>query len=557
MSCKIPAVVEEYLREVEEEKYKTCKEQKALCAYVRRVFSSEDIYVNEERLEKYLNLAKYTKFKTLFPWEKFLTALWLCTYRADGRPRWRQVFSMLGRGAGKDGYIAYSSLCMLSPYNPVKYYDVDICAINEEQAMRPVTDLVESLEDPERSQKLSRHYYHTKEKVKGRVNLGTMRGRTNNPKGKDGMRSGCIVFNEVHTYENYQNITVFKTGQGKTEEPRVGFFTSNGEVSDGPLDDYLDRSRAILFEGADDKGFLPFVCHLDSREEVNDPENWTKANPSLPYLPALADEIEEEYEDWKLNPAENRSFMTKRMGLRDVGGDMAVTDYEKIKATNVELPDITGHDCVVGIDYAELSDFASVTAAFHADGKICVLHHSWLCLQSKNLFRIKAPYREWANMGLLTLVDDVSISPGLLTEYIENIGTRANIRKFALDHFRWTLVSSAFRDIGVDASDRERVKLIRPSDIMQIVPSIQEAFDRERFIWGNDPCLRWAANNTKRVRASRSAGSDTGNFYYAKIEAKSRKTDPFMALVAAMCIENILDDAEGCAELCIPGAVSL
>jgi nanoRNase/pAp phosphatase (c-di-AMP/oligoRNAs hydrolase) len=34
--------------------------------------------------------------------------------------------------------------------------------------------------------------------------------------------------------------------------------------------------------------------------------------------------------------------------------------------------------------------------------------------------------------------------------------------------------------------------------------------------------------------------TDTGNFIYAKIEAKSRKTDPFMALVAGMVAEQAL-----------------
>ena len=33
---------------------------------------------------------------------------------------------------------------------------------------------------------------------------------------------------------------------------------------------------------------------------------------------------------------------------------------------------------------------------------------------------------------------------------------------------------------------------------------------------------------------------DTGNYIYAKIEGKSRKTDPFMALVASMVIEPVL-----------------
>ena len=113
-----------------------------------------------------------------------------------------------------------------------------------------------------------------------------------------------------------------------------------------------------------------------------------------------------------------------------------------------------------------------------------------------------------------------------------------------MDHYRWTMMSEALRKIGFDANDKERVKLVRPSDIMSIEPVIQECFDREQFCWGNNPCLRWAVNNTKRVRSSRKMGVDTGNFIYAKIEAKSRKTDPWMALVASMVVEPELGTGE-------------
>ena len=79
--------------------------------------------------------------------------------------------------------------------------------------------------------------------------------------------------------------------------------------------------------------------------------------------------------------------------------------------------------------------------------------------------------------------------------------------------------------IGFDAKDKERVKLVRPSDIMQIDSVIRECFNRGLYHWGDNPCLRWAVNNTKRIRSGKKAGTDTGNFYYGKIEAKSRKTD--------------------------------
>lgn len=540
MSCELPAEVLRYLESVEADRPRACEEQHALAAYVRKVFAEEDIHVDLEQLQHYLGLVKYFPYERLFTWEEFLLALWDCTYRADGTPRWKTLLCMVGRGAGKDGFIAFDSACSISPYNPVGHYNVDICANNEEQAVTPVKDLAEVLETPKWEAKLRRHYYHTKELIQGRKNKGIMKGRTNNPKGRDGMRSGKVVFNEVHAFENYDNIKVFITGQGKVAQPRVGIFTSNGEVNDGPLDDYLARGRRILFEGEADNGFLPFICCLKNRDQVHDPENWYMANPSLTFLPHLRQEIEDEYREWLEHPEQNGDFLTKRMGLRAGFQEISVTDYEKVKATNRALPDLRGWSCVVGLDYAELSDWAGINLHFRRGAERYDINHAWICAQSKTLPRVKAPWRAWAERQIVTVVEDVSISPELLAGYIQRMALRYNVRGLAMDHYRWTLVSEAMKRIGFDAADKSRVKLVRPSDIMQIEPVIQECFDRNLFCWGDNPCLRWAVNNTKRVRSSRKMGVDTGNFIYAKIEAKSRKTDPFMALAASMTLEPLL-----------------
>ena len=540
MSCELPRAVLNYLEAVETDTPRACPEQHALAAHIRQCFATEDIYVDTEQLRRYLSLSRYFPYKQLFSWQEFLIALWDCTYTAEGRPRWKTLFSMVGRGAGKDGLIAFDSMCSVSPYNPVKHYNVDICANNEEQAMTPVLDLVATLESPDHEKKLKRFFYHTKELVQGRENKGVIKGRTNNPKGRDGMRSGKVVFNEVHQFENYNNIKVFVTGQGKVAQPRVGIFTSNGEINDGPLDDYLARGRRILFEGEPDNGFLPFICCLKDREQVHDPDNWYMANPSLIYLPDLYQETADEYRDWVEHPEQNGDFLTKRMGLRAGYQEISVTDYEKILATNQPVPDLQGWTCTVGIDYAELSDWAGINLHFRRGADRFDINHAWVCLKSKTLPRVKAPWQAWAKAGHLTAVDDVSINPDLLAAYIQEAARRYNIKALAMDHYRWTLVSESMRAVGFDAADKSRVKLVRPSDIMQVEPVIQECFDRQLFHWGDNPCLRWSVNNTKRVRSSRKLGVDTGNFIYAKIEAKSRKTDPFMALAASMTIEPLL-----------------
>lgn len=540
MSTPIPPQVENYLRMVEADEPRACKDQHALASYLRRVFETEDLVVDTQLIANYLRLEKYFPFSRLYPWEECLLVLWNCVFTQDGLPRWPDVLAMLGRGSGKDGFIAFDAFCMVSPYNPIHDYNVDICAYNEDQAMQPVQDVVRALERPGYESKLNKFYAHTQETVRGRKNGGAINGRTNNPKGRNGLRSGKIYFNEVHLYENYNNIKVFTAGLGKVAHPRRGIFTSNGHTSDGPLDDYLAQAKRILFEGEVDGGFLPFVFRLDAEDEVHDEANWYKACPSLLYRDSLLQETRKEYEGWLKNPVEHGDFMAMRMGLRTGFSEISVTDYEKVLETKKDLPDMTRWSCIAGVDYAELSDWASVVLHFRRGNDRFDLHHSWICAQSKTLPLIHAPWQTWAQDGEVTVVDDVSISPDLLAAYVQEAGRRYNVKMLSMDHFRWTLVAESFRRIGFDATDRDRVHLVRPSDIMQTDPVIQECFNRGYFHWGDSPPLRWAVNNTKRVRASKKLGADTGNYYYAKIEGKSRKTDPFMALVAAMTVEDRL-----------------
>ena len=215
-----------------------------------------------------------------------------------------------------------------------------------------------------------------------------------------------------------------------------------------------------------------------------------------------------------------------------------------------------GWSCTAGLDYAELSDWAAVNLHFRQGDQRYDINHAWVCTQSKTLHRVRFPWRDYIGPGYITAVDDVSIHPDLLAAWLMEQATRYNIRGLAMDNFRWTLVSASLKRIGFDPDTRKNVKLVRPSDIMKVDPVIQECFNRGLFSWGGCVPLRWAVNNTKRVRSSRAQGSETGNFYYAKIEGKSRKTDPFMALAASMTIEPLLGTG-GVPLTELPGAIVL
>lgn len=531
-----PSEVQEYIDIVKNQTYRCCEEQTLLVEYVEKCFATEEIYIDQKQLEEYMNLQKYIPFQ-LFPWQKFVIALHDCTYwKADDMPRWPDLFCELGRGAGKDGTIAFESFCLTSPYNGIREYDVDICANNEEQAMRPVTDLIGFFEQPSILKKIKKFFHWTKERIRCTKTGSLIKGRTNSPKGKDGLRSGIVIFNEIHQYQNYDNINVFTTGLGKKKHPRRSYYTTNGDIREGPLDDLIEDSEDILRNGAEDNGLLPFICKLDHKDEVDEEENWTKANPSLPYLPHLLMEIRKEYKEWKKNPDRLPAFMSKRMNLAGEKKESAAAKWEDILATNKALPELKGWTCTVGIDYMKTTDFASVNFHFRKGDLRYDINHSWICSNSVDLHRIKAPWREWVKQEHLTYIDDVEIHPSILTQYIYEMGKKYSINMLAVDNYRYTLLSDALAKIGFSKENKNLI-LVSQRDICKIVPVIDSCFNNQYFTWGDNPVLRWATNNTKTIHYGKDVGADKGSFVYAKIEARSRKTDPFMALVMSMVPE--------------------
>lgn len=530
----IPKEIQDYIDIVEQEKFKTCNEQKLLVAMVRKVFETETLKIDAIQVEKYMSYQKYFPF-ALFAWEVFCFVLHNCVFKTDGTPRWSDLFVLMGRGGGKNGYLSFEDFCLITDTNGVAYYDIDICANSEEQAKTSFDEIYNILENPKWRKKFEKNFRWTKTEIQNKKTRSKIKYRTNNPKGKDGLRSGKVDFDEPHAYENWENINVFTTGLGKKPHPRRTYVSTNGDVRDGPLDQLIDKSRKILNGEIPDNGFLPFICKLDTEDEVHDPDNWEKANPSLPYLPTLKEQMRREYADYLLDPIINNAFMTKRMNIPQGRKDTEVASWENILKTNGELPDLAGKTCVCGIDFSKTTDFVSAFLLFKQDEMYYGIHHSWFCTASNDKHRIKLPLNQMAEMGLLTIVNEVEINPTMIAEWIREQRMIYNIEKIAIDSYRYSLLSRALRDVGFDANEK-MVKLVRPSDIMFIQPKINSLFVSNKIIWGDDPMMRWYTNNAKLEPAP------NNNFKYGKIEPKSRKTDGFMAFVAAMTLEDELPD---------------
>ncbi len=502
-------------------------------AYVRRVFATEELIIDYGRIERYESFQKYFPFD-LFPWEWFCLVLFLCVFKADGTPRWDEEFIYIGRGAGKNGFDAFVSFCAVTKTNGVREYNVDICANSEEQAKTSFDDVYNAI--VANKKKMATLFDWNQEVITCKSTNSYIKYRTNSPKSKDGGRPGMVIFDEVHAYENWKNINVFTTGLGKKDHPRRLYTTTDGDVRDGVLDSLKEKARKILSGEKYDNGFLPFICKLDRPEEVNDPGNWEKANPSVRYRESLRREITKEYDDWAENPAIATAFMTKRMNCPVAAEESPVAKWEDILATNRDVPELYGWPCICGIDFAKTNDFVAAVLLFRDGGQYYAICHTWVCRQSADLGRIKAPLDEWEAAGLLEFVDDVEVSPWLVTDWLVDQMRFYDVMRVSIDSYRFSLLKRELEGIGFDDKKRKNIKLVRPSDIMLVQVKINSLFLNQSIAWGDNPLMRWYTNNAKLVPAAH------GNFTYGKIEEKSRKTDGFMAFVAAMTQEGELPE---------------
>ena len=504
--------------------------------YIEEKLSDPDVFIDAEKIDKAVELIeRYFEIK-LFDWELFVIALIHCYYKSTDTVVFSTIFLMMGRGNGKNGFISPLAWYLTTHYHGIKGYNVDIVANAEDQAQTSFIDIYEMLERTWAKSK--RFFYKTKEVIVNLITKSYIKFNTSNAKTKDSKRIGCLIFDEVHEYQNYDQIKVFTSAFGKRKHSRAFYITTNGYVREGVLDDMLAIAEDILNGTIKDLRWLPLIYRVDNEKEVLDPQMWHKANPSLKYLNDLKFEIEQHFTTMKYQPELEANFYTKRMNWPKGNRELQVTEWDNIVATNKDLPDMTGWECTVGIDYASMRDWAAVNLHFRRGDIRYDIGRYWVCTQNPDLFRVKAPWQTWKDC---IPVDDVEISPELITDYILEMGQKYLIKKVAIDNYRYPLMRRALENIGFDPKERKNLYLVRPSDIMKIIPVIDSCFNRQLFVWGDNPALRWAANNTKKVVSGKKQGIDIGNFIYAKIEAKSRKNDPFMALVHSMVIENELN----------------
>ncbi|CAK6472656.1 hypothetical protein BFRIG_01870 [Peribacillus frigoritolerans] len=501
------------------------------------VLVRDDIFFDEKQIEQCINYIEKWYFK-LESFQKFIIAFIFLKYKVRDKLFYKDIVIVIARGNGKNGLISGLADYFISPGHGIEGYNVDVVANSEDQAE---TSVKEAYNMKEKNKNFMKNFFYwTKTKITGKAALAEFKFRTSNADTKDGGRPGCLIFDEWHIYEDTKLINTLSSGLGKVKHRRRIYISTNGHVRGGFFDRFIEQCLDVLKGGSRRKNRFVFICKMDSKEEVENPELWEKANPMFsqprsPYAEELFDTIMDEYLDLEDDPSGRPEFMAKRMNLPQEDNTVKVASWEDIEATNKPIPyeRLKNKVCVGAIDFSFIKDFTACGVLFK-DGENYVWDsHQFARRDFIKEANLKPPIFEWEEQGLISLLDEPVIDISYMVNYFCEMREKYGLNTIIGDTFRLDIVKQALEEAGFNV-----LYIQNPHAIYaKLAPRIEMLFAQKRIIFGDNPLMRWNTNNiVVKVK-------NDGNKDFVKKDEVRRKTDGFSAFVYALWqADNILED---------------
>ena len=538
--------VDYYIQQYKKGEIKLNKERIELIEYLERdILSRDDIYFNDKMIDDCINYGEKWFFE-LQPFQKFLIAFVFLYFKKNNRNFYRKFLWMFGRGGGKNGLLSVVLNFLQTELHGILDYNISIVANSEDQAKTSFEEIYNTIK---RNKTLQKAFEYGKTVITSKKTGSYIRFRTSNGDTKDGLRDGAVAFDEIHQYPSNKDVKVHISGLGKMPNPREFYVGTDGYVREGFLDSLKEKAKRVLNGSSRPNAIFPFICKLDSEDQVTESENWELANPMFhqplsEYAESLLETIFEEYEDLEDDPSNREEFMTKRMNLPVTDLERSVASYEEIMNTNRPLPNLEGRQAIGCLDFASLRDFAACGLLFKDKDDYVFKTHSFVRKQFADIYygysrkaseQTKerfAPIKEWENRGLLSVVDGATIEPQTVVDWFVEQRYKYGVTKIVADNFRMDVLRPLLIAAGFEVVV---IKNPRAVDSL-LAPRIETAFANRHIIFGENPLMRWYTNNVL-VKTN-----NDGNKTYLKKEEVRRKTDGFKAFVCGMYLADELTD---------------
>jgi phage terminase large subunit-like protein len=314
---------------------------------------------------------------------------------------------------------------------------------------------------------------------------------------KHGLNVHAVVFDELHAQPNRDLFDVMTKGSGDARlQPLFFLITTAGTDRNSICYEQHQKAQDILEGRKIDPTFYPVIYGIGDNDDWGNKQNWYKANPSLGYTIDI-EKARNAYQSAKENPAEENIFRQLRLNqwVKQSTRWMPMDKWDDC-AFKIDIDSLRGRECFAGLDLSSTTDITAFVLVFPsrtAEEKYIVLPYFWIPDENLKLRvrRDHVPYDVWEQQGYIKTTEGNVVHYGFIETFIEELGTKYNIREIAFD--RWGAVQMVQNLEGMGFT-------VVPfgQGYKDMSPSSKELMKltlEKKLAHGGNPVLRWMMDN--------------------------------------------------------------
>jgi phage terminase large subunit-like protein len=354
---------------------------------------------------------------------------------------------------------------------------------------------------------------------------GVIRATSADAPKQDGLNPSAIIWDELHRQKDRKLWDVFEFSQGAREQPLAIAITTAGEEESGVWFEQRSRSEKVNAGVIPDTSHLGVIYRASETDDLDSPETWRKANPSLGAT-ITEDGFRREMLQAKQTPTAWGNFLRLKLNIV-TRCDVAFIPLDRWDACAGSPAIECGDPIYAGLDLSETQDLTAlvwisgtVADGFGARARFYLPEENIVELERKH----GVPYRSWEKQGHLVLTPGNVVDYAFVRRDINELAAEHNLLQLLVDPYNATKLS-----IELKEQDGLPVQPIRQGFLSLSGPTkqLQRLLLGGKLRHGGNPILRWHASNAVAEQDA------AGNLKLSKKKSK-RKIDGMAALVNAI-----------------------
>lgn len=314
---------------------------------------------------------------------------------------------------------------------------------------------------------------------------------------KHGFNVHGVVFDELHTQPNRKLFDVMTKGSGDARTQPL-FFLITTAGTDTHSICYEQHQKAIdLIEGRKiDSTFYPVIYGASEEDDWTKRKTWIKANPSIGETIGF-DKVQAACDSARQNPGEENSFRQLRLNqwVKQTVRWMPMNKWD-LCGFKIDNNSLNGRVCYGGLDLSSTTDITAFVLVFppvDEDDKYIIKPYFWIpeeCLDLR-VRRDHVPYDVWLKTGHLEITEGNVVHYGYIEKFIEELGTKYNIKEIAFD--RWGAVQMVQNLEGMGFTVVPFGQGFK--DMSPPTKELMKLVLERKIAHGKHPVLRWMMDN--------------------------------------------------------------